>query len=249
MGRNTKIVISLISALIILSFVWFDFFFLESNADLFKKELIKAGESSDVVIVFNPGGWGVVSLDKAVDFNEIVGNIKTMIEGMGYKVSIVPYYRTRDDLWGKIGSIKELLLNFPSSSRIFSKKIEEFLKENNDDKIVMAGLSNGAVFVDSVVLKLENHKDRILGIEVGYPFYSKKQEIENIISLNNERDILSKGEIIPLFETAIRAPFVWGWSNLTGNSISLTQAMHVPGHDYFWGEIESDVLNFITQKF
>jgi len=249
MGKKTKIVISIIIVLVALSFVWFDFFFLEKNASLFKQELMSAGETDNVIIVFNPGGWGVVSLDKAIDFNQTVFNIKSLVENMGYKVSIVPYYRTRDDLWGKIGSIKELILNFPSSSRVFSNKIEEFLKENPDDKIIMAGLSNGAVFVDSTMIKLKNYKNRVTAIEVGSPFWSKNMKEDNILLLNKDQDILSKGNIIPLLEKLISTPFYWTWSNLTGRQISFTEALHVSGHDYLWTEIEPSVSDFIVQRF
>jgi len=249
MGKKAKIIIFVIIVLVILSFIWFDFFFLEKNANLFKQELLKAGEVDDVIIVFNPGGWGVVSLDKAVDFNQIINNTESLVEKRNYKVSVVPYYRTRDDLWGKIGSIKELMLNFPSSSRVFSNKIEEFLKENPNDKIIMAGLSNGAIFVDSAMIRLRDYKDRVIAIEVGSPFWSKNVAEDNVLSLKKDQDILSKGNIIPLLEKLASAPFYWAWSNLTGHQISFTEALHVSGHDYLWTEIEPSVSDFIIQRF
>lgn len=248
MGKKTKIVIYLFLSLIILSFVWFDFIFLNKNADLFKQELVEAGETNDVIIVFNPGGWGVVTLDKALDFNQIIENIKILVEEKGYKVSVVPYYRTRDDLWGKLASLKEAMLNFPSSSTVFSRKIESFLSENSNDRIIMAGLSNGAVFVDSTMARIKEQKNRVMAIELGSPFWGKNTKGDNILSLKREQDVLSNGEVLPLLGNLFRTPFNWVYSNLTGNHITLSQAMHISGHDYLWTEIGPSISNFIDQR-
>jgi hypothetical protein len=248
MGKKTKIIVCLFIALIISSFIWFDFFFLNNNAELFKQELVEAGDISDVVIVFNPGGWGVVTLDKALDFNQIIGNIKTLVEEKGYSVSVVPYYRTRDDIWGKLGSLKEAMLNFPSSSTVFSRKIEVFLKENPNDKIIMAGLSNGAVFVDSTMAKIKENKDRVIAIELGEPFWGSNTIGENILSLKKEKDVLSNGDTLSLLENLFKTPINWAYSNITGNHITLSQAMHISGHDYLWIEIGPSISNFISQR-
>lgn len=235
-------------ALFISSFLWFNFVFLNNNGKNFEEELMKAGQESDVVIVFNSGGWGTVPFDKAFDFNPIINETKKIIEEHDYKVSVVQYYRTEETFFAKVASLREVFFNFPDSSKVFSRRIEEFLEKNPDDKVVMAGLSNGAAFVDAAMADLKQDKNNVFAIELGAPFWKKNVKSENIISLNNQSDILANGKLGQLLFSAIKAPFVWAYSNISGSRISLVEAMHIDGHDYYWPEVKNQLTEFVEAK-
>lgn len=245
MGKKTKLTIYLALVFLISSFIWFNFVFLKINGNNFEKELMEAGRESDVIIVFNSGGWGTVPFDRAFDFNPIINETKKIIESHDYKVSVVQYYRTEESFFAKVASLREVLFNFPDSSKSFAAKVEDFLKENPDDKIIMAGLSNGAAFVDAAMADLKNDKDNVLAIELGAPFWKKNTKGENIISLNNQADILANGKLGQLVVSMIKTPFVWAYNNITGKGISFTEAMHVQGHDYLWPQVKADLTDFI----
>jgi hypothetical protein len=247
MSRKTKIIIS-ISAFLLLSFFWFDLVFLKYNGDVFEKELMEAGKNSDVVIVFNSGGWGTVPFDQALDFSPIVNETKRLIENKNYKVSIVQYYRTQENLFAKIASLREMLFNFPDSSKVFADRIDQFLEKNPNDKVVMAGLSNGASFIDAAMEDLKDKKDNVWAIELGAPFWKKNVTSENIVSLNNQADILANGRLGQIIISLIKTPFIWAYNNILGNHISIGQAMHVDGHDYYWSQIKGDVTSFIDKE-
>jgi len=248
MSKKTKILIGVFVVFTLLSFLWFDLVFLKYNGESFEKELMRAGESSDVVIVFNSGGWGTVPFDQAFDFNSIINETKQLIEGKNYKVSIVQYYRTKENFFAKIASLREILFNFPDSSKVFADRIDEFLEKNPNDKIVMAGLSNGASFVDAVMNDLKDRENNVWAIELGAPFWKNNTKSENIVSFNNQADILANGRLGQILFSLIKTPFIWGYNNIIGNHISITQAMHVDGHDYYWQQIKDDVASFVDKE-
>jgi hypothetical protein len=248
MSKRVKILISLFIAIILLSFFWFDFFFLKYNGESFEKELMRAGENSDVVIVFNSGGWGTVPFDQAFDFNPIINETKRIIESKNYKVSIVQYYRTKENFFAKIASLREILFNFPDSSKVFADRIDEFLEKNPNDKIVMAGLSNGASFVDAAMDDLKDKENSVWAIELGAPFWKKNTKSDNIIALNNQADILANGKLGQIMFSLVKTPFVWGYNNIKGNHMSMSQAMHIDGHDYYWNQVKDDLTSFVEKK-
>jgi len=248
MKKRIRLAICLLLVLLISSFLWFNFVFLNSNGKSFEEELMRAGEESDVVIVFNSGGWGTVPFDKAFDFNPIINETKKIIEEHNYKVSVVQYYRTEETFFAKVASLREVFFNFPDSSRVFSSRIEEFLDKNPGDKVIMAGLSNGASFVDAAMSDLKEEKGNVFAIELGAPFWKKNIKSENILSLNNQADILANGKLGQLLISVIKAPFIWAYSNMSGEKMSFGQAVHINGHDYYWPQVKNELTSFVEAK-
>jgi len=249
MRKFNKILIFSFVGIIVISSVWFNFFFISKNILNFEKNLFDAGKESDVIIVFNPGGWGTVSLEEAKDFNPIVNEIKKSLEEKNYKVSIVEYYRTKENFLGKLGSLREIISNFSKSSKIFAEKIELFINNYPERKIVMAGLSNGASFVDSTMENLEKKIDGVVSIELGAPFWGENIQRENTLKLKNEEDILARGDIGKLFISLVKAPFIWSYNNLKGEKTSFSEAMMITGHEYYWPEVEQEIASFVKEKF
>jgi len=245
MGKKTKLLIFILLVFLVSSFFWFNFVFLKINGRIFEEELMKAGKESDVVIIFNSGGWGTVPFDRAFDFSPIINETKKIIESHNRKVSVVQYYRTGESFFVKIASLRDVLFNFPDSSRVFADRVEEFLRANPDDKVIMAGLSNGAAFVDAAMADLGKDKDSVLAIELGAPFWKKNTKGENILALNNQADILANGRLGQILFTLIKIPFVWAYSNLSGKHVSFFEVMHIDGHDYSWPEVKVKLTDFV----
>ncbi len=248
MRKRDKILIFCLTGLLIISFIWFYFFFLEENITSFEEKLITAGQESEVVLIFNSGGWGTTPFESAIDFNPIINEIKELIENQGLRVSIVEYYRTRENIIGKIGSIREIIRGFPSSSKSFAMVVEDFLEDNPDKMVIIAGLSNGASFANSAIEKISNNEENVISIEVGTPFWKSKTEGENILEIKNQDDILANGQIGSLIFSLFRAPFVWTYENIRGNHISFSEAMNISGHNYHWEEVKEEISFFIEER-
>ena len=248
MRRRDKILIFCLTGLLIISSIWFYFFFLEENIMSFEEKLITEGQKNDVVLVFNSGGWGTIPFENAMDFNPIINEVKELIEDQGLRVSIIEYHRTRESIVGKVGSIREIIQGFPSSSKSFAKVVDDFLENNPGRKVVIAGLSNGATFANSAIEKINSNKENVISIELGAPFWKSKTEGENILGIKNQDDILANGQVGRLIFSLFRAPFIWTYENIRGNQVSFSEAMSISGHDYHWDEIKEEIGFFIEER-
>ncbi len=193
---------------------------------------------SDVIIVFNSGGWGNTPFEKAEDFAPIIEGIQETLNDLGYKTVVIPYNRTKDNLFGKITGAREFFNSFKNSSEDLAEKIE-FLSNNlPDKKIIIAGLSNGAAFASEAYGRIsEEVKDSVYAITVGTPFWTKTVDSDNILQLdNNGKDSLVRGDVKYLIFSLIKTPF--------------SKAFLAPGHNYFWGspEVNFQIVSFLEGK-
>lgn len=215
----------------------------------FRDSLILTSQD-DVIIIFNSGGWGNTPLEKAEDFAPIIKGVQETLDEWGYTSLVIPYQRTQDNFLGKITGIKGTIWSFQNQAETLSKEIEEFLKENPGKKIIIAGLSNGAAFVDDTMEKIsDNVKNRVYAIEVGVPFWKEKLNSENVLLLNNEgKDPLAKGETKVLLSSLFKAPFKWLLAKISGENLTFSQAFYMPGHEYSWVKVKADVVTFLEDK-
>jgi hypothetical protein len=249
MKLRKKHVILFLIILTMGSSIWLDAVFIKSNSKLFAEELKEAGEISDVIIIFNSGGFGTVSLENAYDIKPVIENTKKTIEDMNYHVSVIPYHRTKESLIGRVGYLKEMFFSFPKESEDLASRIKEFLKENPDDKIIMAGLSNGAAFVGATMDDLKDVKSNVSAIQLGTPFWSGRINNENILFLdNNGKDILTVGKKAEIVYCLIKAPFKWVYSRILDKRISFAEAMEAPGHHYYWDNVGGEIKSFVEKE-
>jgi len=200
------------------------------------QELLDLVAESDVIIIFNSGGWGNTPLEKAEDFAPIIEGIEKSLKDFGYSSLVIPYTRTKDDFFGKITGVRDFLSSFKSSSEVLAEKVEFLTKNFPDKKIIVAGLSAGGAFVNETMKNIsEETQDSVYGIAAGTPFWHEKVESENILYLdNNGRDILAVGDI----------------KSLVFSLFSRTDQITI-GHWYSWDspEVGSQIVTFLKNKF
>lgn len=217
------------------------------------QDLLSMASDSDVIIIFNSGGWGNTPLDKAEDFAPIINGIQETLKGWGYDSMVIPYTRTRDGFLGKISSSRDFLTSFDFSSENLAQEVN-FLAENfPGKKIILAGLSNGSTLVNRTYEKIsENVRDSVYTIAAGAPFWAKTYSSDNVLQVsNNGKDTLAKGDIKNLLIAIVKTPFKWFFSKINGQNLTLAQASHAYGHDYSWSspEINSQIIGFLDDKF
>ena len=76
------------------------------------EELLNSTSQSDVIIIFNSGGWGNTPLEEAKDFAPIIEGIQEILKEWGYNSLVIPYTRAKDDLSGKITGARDFLNSF-----------------------------------------------------------------------------------------------------------------------------------------
>ena len=214
------------------------------------KESLNLTPQNDVIIIFNSGGWGNTPLEEAEDFTPIIEGIQKTLKDLGYNSIVIPYKRTKDNFLGKISGIKGTVWAFRNQAESLSQEIEEFLKKNPSKKIIIAGLSNGAAFVDDTMGEIsDNIKNQVLAVEVGVPFWKKTLNSDNVLYLNNEgKDPLVRGEMKTLFSTIFKAPFRWLLAKISGKNLAFSQAFYIPGHEYSWVKVKPAVVTFLENK-
>lgn len=215
------------------------------------KKILDIVKNSDVIIIFNSGGWGNTPLEKAEDFAPIIEGIQQTFNEWGYKSVVVPYIRTKNDLFGRITGIREFFNCFDYSSDDLADKIETLSKIFPDKKIIIAGLSAGGALVNETMEKISGEvRDSVYAITTGVPFWEKTLISENVLSLDNEGgDPLAKGEIKTLLSFLFKAPFKWIMAKISGEDLTFSKALQIPGHEYKWDELRPEITSFLESKF
>ena len=209
------------------------------------QEILNTAADSDVIIIFNPGGWGNTSFEEAQDFAPIIEGIQEKLEEWGYESVVVPYIRTKDGFWGRITGLKEFFNSFENTSKDLAQEIE-FLKEKlPDKKIIIAGLSSGGAFVTETYKKIsEEAKGSVYTIAAGTPFWAEDVQSDNVLQLdNNGKDSLCVGEVKTLLISLLETPLRWFSFK--------QQAFYAPGHEYYWPspEVNPQIITFLEDKF
>lgn len=229
--------------LMIYSFWWFDFCFLNKNVSIFKQDFEKAKLNHDIIIIINAGGWGAMSYEKTLDLNPFVQYIKNYLQEKGFKVCIIQYFRTEDHLIGKFGYLKDYAYAFKKQSKHISAIIKE-----TDKKIILLGLSNGALIADEIMEKIRG-SENIFSIELGKPFFGVHSKNKNILLINEFEDALCYGNTLELFEnTFIYGPIRWLKNLILGEGISLGLAIEIKGHNYPLDKYKERIVKFIDEK-
>lgn len=217
------------------------------------QEVLDVAKDSDVIIIFNSGGWGNTPLEKAQDFAPVIYGIQKTLYEQGYNSIVIPFYRTKNSLSGKVAGAKDFFSSYNFSSEILVKDLEFLTKNLPNKKIILSGLSDGAAFVNKTYEKATDEaKKSVYTIIAGTPFWSDNLESDNILQLdNNGGDSLTRGEVKSLFSALFRAPLQWIASKLNGQNLSFVQTFSVAGHDYRWDspEVSAKITTFLKGKF
>ncbi len=205
----------------------------------------------DVVIIFNPGGWGNASLKEATDFTPILTGIQQALHNLGYTSIVIPYTRTPPGLSGQISDIKELLNSFQNSSRVQANDIQYLIDSFPEKKFIIAGFSNGGGLTDETIKNLIG-QPRVSAIMAGVPgWYQTFSSANSLVLNNNGQDSLAVCNTKIMIATIFKAPYEWIWAKLTGRNLSLAISFEFPGHVYPWTspQVSPPIVKFLENNF
>jgi len=210
-----------------------------SSPEFFQKE-IEQFKDFDVVLVFNPGGWGYTSLEKDPGWKEILEKTRGELENRGYKTTILEELRP-----------KNLLSS--SSAQNTARKIEQLTSSLPNLKIILTGRSLGASFVESV-LKTLPENNQILAIEATRPFENRNPAVapkRTLLIENPQIDPLEEGNIWGILRNGLPPRVFIGQGGDFGIG-KLRVDFQLPEHDNccFWNpEIANGVEEFLDIYF
>ena len=215
------------------------------------QKLYDAALPYDVVIIFNPGGWGDVPLSKAEDFAPIIEGIQGTLKVLGYSSTAVTYTRTLTGFAGRFAGVQEHFSSFKYGSQIQSKDIEYLIDSFPDKRIILAGFSNGGGFTSQTIQNFVNH-DRVCSIVVGVPgWYETYSSGNSLVLDNNRQDVLSAFDLKTIAANVIKTPYRWLRAKINGGNLSIALALQFPGHEYSWSSplVGSPIIQFLENRF
>jgi len=156
-----------------------------SSPEFFQKE-IEQFKDFDVVLIFNPGGWGHTSLEKDPGWKEILEKTRGELENRGYKTAILEELRQKSPL----SSLS------PENTVMRIKQLTELFPNL---KIILTGRSTGASFIENVLRALPENT-QVLAIEATRPLGNR-----NPLAVPNRTLLIKNPQVDPLEEGNI-----WG---------------------------------------
>lgn len=205
----------------------------------------------DVVIIFNPGGWGDVTPAQATDFAPILLEIRQTLASIGYQPVIIPYSRTPSGLSGELTGVKEFLNPFRNTSRVQANDIEYLADSYPQKQFILTGFSSGGGLTARTVKDIAN-QTHVYSIVAGVPcWYQTYSSANSLVLDNNGQDSLCSCDIKNIALSIIKAPFEWIWGKLTGRNLSIGRAFQFPGHEYNWtsSEVGPPIIQFLKNNF
>jgi hypothetical protein len=224
-----------------------------SDAETYYKQLIYAYNATldkDLLIIFNPGGWGTKSLEESTDWTTIINGMTAELGVSGYKVVILNYQRTKDNLAGHLHEIEESISGYYSKSKDLAKRVEFLITENPKLNVILAGESTGTMICDSTMNLLKDN-DRVYSIQTGSPFWQKNTIRDRTIVVNNNGvtpDAFSRGDLFTAVKSNLEALF---GNKPSKDGAKILNQFYAPGHEYWWQnpEVYSQIRSFLEEYF
>jgi hypothetical protein len=210
-----------------------------------------AARNVDVVLFFNPGGWGWDTIEDTPGWVSILNGIKKQLDERGYRLLVLSYQRTDRGLKSCIKEFFEAAASYPRKARDLARRVA-FLSDHLPElKIIIAGESTGTVISDRTMDILEDNPN-IFSIQTGTPFWYQPAEMDRKLLMN------SNGSSIDTFHHGALPEMIWdtvkGWFGVGSpeeNPGDILSWLRAPGHDYSWQYpgISFAVVTFLEMNF
>ncbi|MFC1912103.1 hypothetical protein ACFLXG_02990 [Chloroflexota bacterium] len=192
-------------------------------------------EDKDIVVIFNPGGWGWNLVDESPGWRSIFDGINSELVDLGYSSLLLDYRRTEDTFRGIIDEFVEIIAAYPSKADELAYRVDFLTSHIPEVKVIIAGESVGTIISDRTMSLLRDNS-RVYSIQTGRPFWHKGLMAERTLLLNDNGvnpDSLSSGDIISMLRASLKAAF--GLSSLEDEAPGkIFHFVRAPGHDYNW---------------
>jgi pimeloyl-ACP methyl ester carboxylesterase len=205
----------------------------------------------DVIIIFNPGGWGNATLEQSKDFTPILLNIQATLRGLGYSSLLVVYNRTAAGFSGEVTGLKGLISDFRDTAQVQAKDISSLTKSYPEKHILLTGFSNGGGLTARTMDDLQGLPG-VCSIVAGAAGWHKTEGSSTRLVLNNNgRDTLTAADPVSLLIGTLESPFRLLWAKLNGKPMPLGLSLQFPGHEYQWSsqEVGPPIVEFLARNF
>jgi hypothetical protein len=207
-------------------------------------------KNSDVLVVFNSGGWGWNPTHTS-GWGSILDGIQAQLESEGYQTLVINYKRTGGGIAAVFKEFYEAAMRYPSKARDLAMRIKFLTDHLPDLKVIIAGESTGTVISDKTMVILKDDP-QVYSIQTGTPFWHKPAKLDRTLLLNSNGaavDTFSYGDVPAMVWATVKSWF--GLSSPSDKEGNILLWLKAPGHDYSWQYpgVYNNVVNFIKKNF
>jgi hypothetical protein len=207
----------------------------------------KLAVDRNVILIFNPGGYGWAGLMDSSGWDTIFDGIIDKLQELGNSILPLTYQRTAHGFFGIWSEAQVNMGIYNDKSKELAAKVLFLSNHLPHIKIILTGESNGSVICDEVLFLLNDNKS-VFSIQTGPPFWYTTKGIQNSLVMRTNgtvADTFSNGEFFSIIRANIEALF--GISPTAPGGILLY--IGSPGHDYNWGyPFVSEQIGIFLQK-
>ena len=208
-------------------------------------------KDTDVVVLFNSGGWGSTRPENSAGWDSIFDGIRNELQVLGYNTLFVNYQRTENNLRGAIDEFVELLSIYPTKTDTLARRVEFLTARIPALNVIVAGESNGTIISDSVMNQLRDNQ-RVYSIQTGPPFWYRQTMLERTLVLENNGlmpDAFSTGDAGAILLASAKA--LLGLTPRDDEPGRILSFLRAPGHDYQWQypNVYYQITNFLEKNF
>ncbi|MFH1638945.1 MAG: hypothetical protein ABIB93_01325 [Chloroflexota bacterium] len=193
-----------------------------------------AAKDNDLIIVFNPGGWGWRFLDESPNWYSIFMGLQEEAKESGYRTLLLEYRRSINTLKSNIDEYMAITGLYPQKAITLASRLEFLTGHIPNLKIILTGESNGTIICDEAMEILKDNP-QVYSIQTGTPFWHKNTKNERILVINNnglQPDSFSNGDFFTLISKNIE--IFLGFSPPQPKVGTVLNIFTAPGHTYSW---------------
>ncbi len=210
--------------------------------------LYQAVAGCDIVIIFNPGGYGWATISQMPLWASILNGMKETLTKRGLRVIILNYLRTSHSLAGAWSEFLALANLSRSKGQELAARTDFLTRQFPDLKIIIAGESNGAAMAEDAMGFLRENS-RVYSVQTGTPFWAPSEPFCRSLIINHngvEADTFSNGDVRRWFTANVQALF-GKYKNSQGNILLYIGA---PGHVYNWDYpvVREQIVKFLENN-
>jgi hypothetical protein len=221
--------------------------------DRFLDELLATyvkSEDKDVVVIFNPGGWGYGPMDTRRPWGSILNGIRSLLSDANIDAQILTYQRSVDGLQGCYEEFTEILRGYSSKARILASRVQFLTAHNPDLKVVIAGESTGAQ-ISGEAMNILSGNPQVFGIQIGPPFWYRHDDTGRTLVIADNGmapDSFSRGDVLTMMRANLSV--LLGESQPEGDRGTILKYLKAPGHDYWWDypAVSTQITRFFVEN-
>jgi len=208
--------------------------------------MYSAANGKDLVMIFNPGGWGWTPIEDSPHGQSFIDGIGDKLNNTGHSFLVLNHLRTDRNWPGRFVELVEMSSSYPTKAEELATRVNFLTSNIPDIKVIIAGESNGSMICEDTINILKENP-RVYSIQLGPPHFTKNPVPDRTLVLKYNGitpDSFSQGDFGTIIISSLESLLNPAGADDTANiGISIS----APGHDYRWEypEVRRQITAFL----